>query len=85
MQTGSPSVDRIAVGETELVAVEVIALGDLVADFQRLAVEGTHAGLEGNGRVEELVGVGQGNRAAEEEKEDAHGHVGVVSAASQFR
>jgi hypothetical protein len=43
----------------ELVAVEVIALGDLVADFDRLAIQRARRGLEGDRRIEEFLGVSQ--------------------------
>ena len=51
---------RVAVdGEAEFIAVEVVALGDFVADFQGLPVQGLQRRLEGNGRVEEVLGLGE--------------------------
>ena len=47
---------RVGGMDTELVAVQVIALGNLVAHFHRLPIERPQSGFEGNQRVEEFLG-----------------------------
>jgi hypothetical protein len=46
--------------ETKPVTVEIVALGDLEADFQGLSVEGVRRRLEGECRVEKFIGAHQG-------------------------
>ncbi len=52
--------DGIALyGEAELVAVQVVALGDLEADLDGLPVQRAGGRPEGDRRVEELLGMGE--------------------------
>ncbi len=71
-------------GEAELVAVEVIALGDGEGDLDGLRVESARAGLKGDGRVEEFIGVGERNEQGKEQEQAAHDHWSV-SSTTQFR
>jgi hypothetical protein len=71
-------------GEAELVAVEVVALGDGEGDLDGLRVQRAGARLEGDGRIEEFVGVSERGEEDDEEEEAAHDHLSV-SSATQFR
>ncbi len=79
-------------GEAELVAVQVISLGDAEAHLERLPVERTHARPEGHRRVEELFRLRQrGEQQQEREQAAEHWQPriaqvdGAVSAATQAR
>ena len=68
----------------ELVAVQVIAFGDVVADFYRLPIQRTRRGLERNHGIEKILGMRRRNQQSEKKKQTAH-HDWTVSAATQFK
>ena len=78
--------DAVAIdSEAELVAVKVVALGDIEDDLDRLPVQRPGAGLEGDGRVEEFLGVNQRRQEGKEEEQSPHHGRWSVSATTQFR
>jgi len=78
--------DRLALDDKpELVAIQVIALGNGVADLDGLRIKRLQRGLEGDRRVEKLFAVGQRNEQGEENKQGTQHHDWTVSAATQFR
>ena len=54
-------------GELDLVLVEVIVAGDVEADLDGLTVQRPRRCLEGDGRIEEFLGMGQRSQEGEEE------------------
>ncbi|MPN19015.1 hypothetical protein SDC9_166381 [bioreactor metagenome] len=77
--------DRFIGGaDAELVLVQVVVGGNFVTDLDRPAVERPRRGLEGDGRIEEFLGVDAGSQEGEEKEQEAHGHWTGFSA-SQFR